>query len=377
MLDVPEQSMDTICVQCGGGIAPGLLTCPSCRRLVHAEELKKLASDAQTAEAAGDARSALAAWNEALHLLPHDTRQHELISARVDELGRNIDAGMPEPFLEAAPTPSASASASAPAPRDDDPVNPNWTTGARAGAAGLGTVALLLLKFKWLAFFLLTKAKFLLLGLTKASTFLSMFASLGLYWAAFGWELAAGLIVSLYIHEMGHVAALMHYGIPTNGPVFIPGFGAYVRGKVSYASPYLDARVALAGPLWGLGVVAFSMMIYALTGSRFWGVIGQLSAVLNVFAMVPLPVTDGGHAFRALSRRERWLAVIALAIIWFGTSGQPAAREWQIFPLLAMIAAACQAQFGTPAKEPDRGVLVFYVLTMAALASMLLIPVKV
>ena len=39
--------------------------------------------------------------------------------------------------------------------------------------------------------FALGKLKFLVLGLTKASTFFSMFAFFGLYWSAFGWALAA------------------------------------------------------------------------------------------------------------------------------------------------------------------------------------------
>jgi hypothetical protein len=64
---------------------------------------------------------------------------------------------------------------------------------ARAGSlAGLGAIGLLLWKFKFIAAFVLTKAKFLFLGLTKASTFLSMFLSLGVYWAAFGWKFAWG-----------------------------------------------------------------------------------------------------------------------------------------------------------------------------------------
>ena len=46
------------------------------------------------------------------------------------------------------------------------------------GAAGLGGLALLLWKFKFLAVLFLTKAKFLFLGLTKASTFLSMLLSM-------------------------------------------------------------------------------------------------------------------------------------------------------------------------------------------------------
>ena len=73
-------------------------------------------------------------------------------------------------------------------------------------------LGLLVWKFKFIALLALTKAKFLLLGLTKASTFLSMFLAMGVYWTAYGWKFALGLVVSIYIHEMGHVAALHRYG---------------------------------------------------------------------------------------------------------------------------------------------------------------------
>ena len=39
----------------------------------------------------------------------------------------------------------------------------------------------MLMKFKWVLLFLLTKAKVLLIGLTQAKTFLSMAIALGVY----------------------------------------------------------------------------------------------------------------------------------------------------------------------------------------------------
>src|ERR1035437_4631322 len=75
----------------------------------------------------------------------------------------------------------------------------------------------------------LTKGKFLLLGLTKMGTLLTMLASLGVYWAMYGWAFALGLVVSIYTHEMGHVAAIRRYGFPASAPMFIPGFGAFIQ----------------------------------------------------------------------------------------------------------------------------------------------------
>ena len=129
-----------------------------------------------------------------------------------------------------------------PRPPTDAPVadaKPWW----RRGALGVVTVALLLL----------SKLKFLLLGLTKASTFVSMFAFFGVYWSIYGWPLALGLVLSIYIHEMGHVAMLRRLGIDAGAPMFIPGVGAFVMLKQHIGDPLTDAKIGLAGPVWGLG----------------------------------------------------------------------------------------------------------------------------
>src|SRR5207253_1330115 len=113
------------------------------------------------------------------------------------------------------------------------------------GAAGVGAVGALLAKFKFVLLFVLTKAKLLLLGLTKGGTFLSMLLSAGLYWTIWGWKFAFGLVLSIYIHEMGHVQALQRYGIKATAPMFIPGFGAVTR-------PQRWIAVAVIAVLWSV-----------------------------------------------------------------------------------------------------------------------------
>ena len=71
------------------------------------------------------------------------------------------------------------------------------------------------------------KAKALLLGLTKGTTLLTMLLSLGVYWSMWGWPLRLGLVLSIYVHEMGHVIALARYGFRATAPMFIPGLGAW------------------------------------------------------------------------------------------------------------------------------------------------------
>ena len=296
----------TRCPQCGTEIAPALLACPACRRLVHAEELQRLAAAAERDEQAANFTAALAAWRQALDLLPADSRQFATVSAKLADLSRRVD----------------------PASRGAAPVRPSWAK--RAGVPG--AIVLFLWKFKVVLAFILTKGKLLLLGLTKGSTFFSMIVFLGAYWTAWGWKFAAGFVVSIYVHEMGHVAMLRHFGIPATAPMFIPGIGAVIRTRFYPHEPVAEARVGLAGPIWGLGAAVATYLVYLATASPYWAALAHAGAFLNLLNLLPVWQLDGGHAFKALSSRQRWIVAAAFGGMYFYTA------EGTIL-LLALVAA--------------------------------------
>ena len=200
-------------------------SCPYCSGLDHASTLERLSREAREAGQCRDWTSARSAWEQALHLLPEGTLQRRTVQARID----NIDAQTGIPHTDS-----------------------NASVWAKRFAK-LGPAGVLLWKLKAITLIVLTKGKLLLLGFTKIGTLLSMLASFALYWHWYGWRFALGFVLSIYVHEMGHVAALRKYGIAATAPMFIPGFGAVVRLKQYPESPAQDARVGLAGPIWGLG----------------------------------------------------------------------------------------------------------------------------
>lgn len=159
------------CPECGSDIAPALLSCPKCGRLVHADRIKVLSGQARQVESGGKLVEALATWRQMLDLLPTDSRQYTTIADKVASLSSQVDA----------------AGGGTDEPGDRRTTRSSWLR----GAAGLGTVGLVLWKLKFLVGFVLTKGKILLLGLTKASTIFSMLLSLGLYWTLWGWKFAA------------------------------------------------------------------------------------------------------------------------------------------------------------------------------------------
>ena len=283
-----------ICAGCAIEIGPLLLACPACHTLVHAERLKQLAAEAMRAREAADVGAELSAWREALALLPAGAAQYTRIAARIDQLSADVIAGTPPP--------------SPPAP--DRPVG-KLLTGATVSAA-----ALFLWKFKALVLIALSKGKLLLLGLTNTTTIFSMLPAIGIYWGAYGWRFALGLVGSIYIHEMGHVAALRRFGIAASAPMFIPGVGAVVRSRLQRTNPREEARVGLAGPIWGLAAAVAAFATYWLTGAAIWAAIGQFGAWVNLFNLIPIWQLDGAHAFAALNRVERWLVTAAMAAMF-------------------------------------------------------------
>src|SRR5439155_53586 len=97
--------------------------------------------------------------------------------------------------------------------------------------------------------FVLGKAKFvgLLAGALKWKTLATMLLSIGAYAFEWGWAFAAGFVLLIFVHEMGHAVALRREGIPAGAPVFIPFVGAFVAMHGQPRDAAVEARVAMAG----------------------------------------------------------------------------------------------------------------------------------
>lgn len=352
MMQSPPLAPDA-CPQCGTHLARALLVCPGCRRLVHAKHLAVLAAEARAAADAGDTLGALQRWRSALELLPPESRQHQAIADTVVTLSRAVDAS------------GSSPDGVATSPNGVPPRRP--ASPLLHAAAAAGGLALLLWKFKFIAVAVLSKLKLLIGGFSSGGTVLTMLLSLGVYWTAWGWKFALGLVLSIYVHEMGHIAALRRYGIRATAPMFIPGLGALIRLRQHPVDAREDARIGLAGPVWGLGAATVAYGVALATGWPSWAAIAKVGAWINLFNLLPLGPLDGGRGFRALSRNQRWLAVLAILVTWyFSHEG-----------LLALIAivAVLYAVGGADNAPGDRTALLTYIVLVVLLTALSLIPV--
>src|SRR6266545_1543074 len=174
--------------------------------------------------------------------------------------------------------------------RDYDPIQPrsgwDWRARLRKLWAPLAALGAFLAKFG----VVLLKFKFLF----------SMFVSAAFYVWLGGWWFGIGLIVLLFVHEMGHVVEAKRQGLPVSAPLFIPFMGALITLKQMPHNAWREARLAIAGPLLG-SAGALAIYIAGIEwDSRSLKALAFLGFFINLFNLLPVIPLDGGRISAAL-----------------------------------------------------------------------------
>jgi Zn-dependent protease len=150
--------------------------------------------------------------------------------------------------------------------------------------------------------------------------------------------------------------------------MFVPGLGAFVRLKQRPVSPREDARVGLAGPIWGLGAALVAWGIHLAGGGPIWAAIARVGALINLFNLLPLGPLDGGRAFGALSRVQRIGLACWIGAVWAFT------HEGML--VLLLLGAVVWAFARPKTEEAGDGIaLVQYGGLVAVLSALCLLPV--
>ncbi len=263
------------CKTCGRELASTELACVQCHTLTFSEELTVLSVRANRLEEEGEFAQALDEWRKSLQMLPAQSTQADWVREHIQKLELSVRSAPP-------------------------PVKHNWAK--KLGP--LAPIAIFLAKAKWL--FALFKLKFLF----------SLGAFFLLYWAMWGWKFGFGVLI--LIHEMGHYIDIRRRGLPADMPVFLPGFGAYVRWQAMGVSLQTRAAVSLAGPLAGLLASLGCLLLWWKPGYPLWAALTRAGAWLNLMNLIPIWILDGGQATSALDRNERWImfgSALFLALI--------------------------------------------------------------
>jgi Zn-dependent protease len=316
---VENSGVSVNCKTCAAELAPNALECANCHTLAHAEELEALAAQARLLESRGAYNQARELWLRGLPLLPSRSLQAKWIRDHALALERAAQASAPEQQNK-------------------------WAK--KLGP--LGPIAVVL-----------AKGKAVITALFKLKFLLSFAAFIGVYWALFGMQFGIGFAVLILLHEMGHFIDVKRRGLPAEMPVFLPGFGAYVKWQALGVSLETRAAISLAGPLAGCIAAAGCLALWHVTGLGVWAALARASAWLNVLNLIPVWVLDGGQAVLALSKLERFALMTASLALWlfFGEN---------TFFLVALGALWRSFTKDAPAK-PGANIIFYYIAVLTAL----------
>ena len=139
-----------------------------------------------------------------------------------------------------------------------------------------------------------------------------MILSLGGYALLYGWKFGAGLVALIFIHECGHLVAARRVGLKVGAPVFIPFMGAIIALKEAPKNAWIEAQVAIGGPLLGSVGALICYGLFLITNEPLFKALTYTGFFLNLFNLAPIGFLDGGRIATALSP---WLWVIGTAII--------------------------------------------------------------
>jgi Zn-dependent protease len=190
--------------------------------------------------------------------------------------------------------------------RDYEPIQPrgwDWRATLRRIWAPVAAIGAFLAKFGAVLF----KFKFLF----------SMFVSAAFYVWLGGWWFGLGLIVLLFVHEMGHVLEAKRQGLPVSVPVFIPFMGALITMKQMPHNAWKEARLAIAGPLLGSAGALAIYLLGAAYDSRQLKALAFLGFLLNLFNLLPVIPLDGGRISAALHPALWFVGFLALLALVF------------------------------------------------------------
>ena len=148
--------------------------------------------------------------------------------------------------------------------------------------------------------FALVKFGGLLLKLKVVTTGASMAVSIAAYAWIWGLPFAVGLVLLIFVHELGHVLELRRQGVPASAPLFIPFVGAVIGMRELPDDAWKEARVALAGPILGSVGAAALWAVGEATGSELIVALAFVGFFLNLFNLIPIVPLDGGRAAAAL-----------------------------------------------------------------------------
>jgi len=204
----------------------------------------------------------------------------------------------------------------------DSPQHQNPQRASRAGGAVVGGGGILAYLFKFVF-----AGKFLVSG----GTFLLSFGAYAIFWGPWA---AAGIVLMIFVHEMGHVIEIQRQGLRATAPVFIPFMGAAIFQREHPQDALHQAEIGIAGPI--AGTIGATVAFVAFGSTHFgplliWAWFGFL---INLINLIPAGMLDGGWILAPVSK---WIAPVGMAfIVLLYIAGATGRVPFQLSPIILL-----------------------------------------
>lgn len=163
-------------------------------------------------------------------------------------------------------------------------------------------------------------------------------ASLASYAYLLSWEFAAIIMVSLFVHESGHIWAMKRCGIKTKGIYFIPFVGGAAVAEGEFSSRREEVFIAIMGPIWGFALAALSALAYYCTNNPLFAAAASWMAMMNLFNLLPINPLDGGRIMKSIAYSVHSSAGLIFLVFGMIASGFIAVKfGLYIFVLLLIV----------------------------------------
>jgi Zn-dependent protease len=242
-----------------------------------------------------------------------------LVTAPLGPLAEGLEAGVGDSLQEWA-TPEVAAQAHAERAEEIRELDEPDEKGEGLRKAGVGIAALLAILFKF--------GKLLPAGLKALNlgqiipTALSMGVTVWAYAQFWGAWFAAGFVVLILIHELGHALIMARKGLRTSPIVFVPFVGALIAVKDQFRDALVESETAYGGPAAGALAATASFIGWRVTGNEFLLHLSYLGFLLNLFNLIPVSPLDGGRIVTAVSPLLWLIGLVAAGALAF-LSGHP------------------------------------------------------
>ncbi len=153
-------------------------------------------------------------------------------------------------------------------------------------------------------------------GLLVLIVSVGLFLALGA--AQWSWEFVAVLLPILFIHELGHYAAMRLFHYSNVKMFFIPLLGAAVSGRHYNVPGWKKVIVSLAGPLPGIFLGAGLGFAAAWFEIDWLHSAAMLAIGLNGFNLLPILPLDGGWVMHALLFSRHYILDAGFRILAVG-----------------------------------------------------------